>query len=55
MTRKKRIPFQIKLLEDNHIKMKSEADRLWITMSSFVSMLITKYDSTDINFTKDVK
>lgn len=45
----KRIPFQVKMPEQNYNKMKSEAEKLWLTMSSFINMLVFTYDSTVIN------
>lgn len=49
----KRIPFQIKMPPENYEKMKSEADRLGLTMSSFVNMLIFTYNTTVIHTTSN--
>ena len=48
MAKVTRIPFQIKLTEENYNKMKTESNKLGINMSAFISMLITQYDSTNI-------
>lgn len=43
-----RVPFQIKLLKEHHDKIKIESEKLWLQMSSFISMLIAKYDWVEI-------
>lgn len=56
--KEKRIPFQVKLLESNYNKTKTESKKLWLTMSAFLSMLIANYQWMNIqpnNQDDDVK
>jgi len=46
----KRIPFQVKLLESNYNKTKTESAKLWLTMSAFLSILISSYQEVDVKF-----
>jgi len=50
--REPRIPFHVKLLESNYNKTKIEAEKLWLNMSSFLSMLIANYEWIDIKHTE---
>lgn len=56
MTNKeKRIPFLVKLLESNYNKTKIESEKLWLTMSGFLSILISSYQWIDVKFDKQEK
>lgn len=46
--KEKRIPFQVKLLESNYNKTKLESEKLWLTMSAFLSILISSYQWMDV-------
>lgn len=46
--KEKRIALPVKLLWENYIKVKKESEKLWLTMSWFISMLISTYISTEI-------
>jgi len=50
--RNERIPFQIKLQKNHHDKLKLESEKLSLTMSAFVWLLIETYKNTDVNFKK---
>lgn len=48
LNKPKRIPLQVKLLESNYNKIKTESEKLWITMSALLSLLIVNYKSVNI-------
>ncbi len=50
--KEKRIALPIKLLWENYTKVKKESEKLWLTMSWFISMLIADYDSVNIIYKK---